>query len=51
MYKGLDGFIELYEPIKAVLEGVDAGKMPVAYQVKKDFDFSLALFFLPVFFC
>jgi nucleolar protein 14 len=42
MYKGLDGFIELYEPIQAVLEGVEAAKMPAAYQVKKDLTFSLS---------
>jgi nucleolar protein 14 len=32
-YKSLPGFIELYEPIDAVLRGVESEKLPLAYQV------------------
>ena len=33
LYKGLDGFVELYEPIHSVLENVSAKKLPVHLSV------------------
>lgn len=33
LYKGLSGFIELYEPVKAVLEGIKADSLPADLSV------------------